>query len=78
MTPAQEKAKELVSKFTFFKIPESEAKFYNPKQCALICVEEIEDAHIKRYSRSRTEFDKLKDESLKQFWNEVKQEIEKI
>ena len=43
MTP-KEKAKELISKFTFLKTPESDNKFYNPIQCALICVEEINNS----------------------------------
>lgn len=38
---AERKAKELISKFTFLTYQESDAKFYNPKQCALICVDEI-------------------------------------
>ena len=33
---SKEKAKELISKFTFLSLPESDAKFYNPKQCSLI------------------------------------------
>jgi len=37
MTPKEE-AKGLILKFTFLKTPESDNKFYNPKQCALIAV----------------------------------------
>ena len=62
MTP-KEKAKELISKFTFLSYPESDAKFYNPKQCALIAVDEILQHCY---------------EVMKPFWEEVKQEIEKL
>jgi len=42
MTP-KEKAKELILKFTFLT-PEGDNKFYNPIQCALICVDEINNS----------------------------------
>lgn len=65
MTP-KEKAKELISKFTFLKLPESDSKFYNPKQCALIAVDEIMNALEKNGDWN---YD---------YWQEVKQEIEKL
>jgi hypothetical protein len=75
MTP-QDKAKELVSKFTFLSYPESNMKFYNPKQCALIAVDEIIDQweYIDTY---------IADLGGKlnlnlHFWQQVKQEIEKL
>jgi len=43
-------------------IPSSKAEWYESKQCALIAVDEIMKAHS---------FDKM-------YWEEVKQEIEKL
>jgi hypothetical protein len=71
MTP-KEKAKELVSKFTFLSYPESNEKFYNPKQCALIAVHEIRNIlsmpNIPKYYPIVTD----------EYWEQVKQEIEKL
>ena len=40
-TEPKDKAKELVSKFTFYQLPEDKRFLIdNPKQCALICVDE--------------------------------------
>ena len=59
MTP-KEKAAELISKFTFLSLPESNAKFYNPKQCALIAVEELLDTEDHLYwNEVRKEIEKL-------------------
>ena len=80
MTP-QEKAKELVSKFTFLTYPESDAKFYNPKQCALIAVDEIiltcafNDYKTKKHFEHCNDYD---DSYFWTYWEEVKQEIEKL
>jgi len=68
MTP-KEKAKELISKFTFLTYPESDAKFYNPKQCALIAVDEI----IKEYG---TYYKIEVDGKYVSYWKEVKNQIE--
>ena len=63
MTP-KEKAKELISKFTFFKHPEDKRDLVNnTKQCALICVDEIIE--------ETTAF-------VKAYWIEVKEEINKL
>jgi len=67
MTP-KEKAKELISKFTFLKLPESDSKFYNPKQCALIAVREIIEALKNNAANSASWL----------YYEEVKQEIEKL
>jgi hypothetical protein len=67
---AKEKAKELVSKFKFLTYPESNAEFYNPKQCALIAVDEIIEAidwHEYLYPDYTAEY-----------WKQVKYEIEKL
>ncbi len=71
MTP-KEKAKELVSKFTFLSYPESNEKFYNPKQCALIAVDEI----IKEINITSYLIKFQIDYGIYLYWEEVKQEIE--
>jgi hypothetical protein len=72
MTP-KEKAKQLVSKFTFLSYPESNEKFYNPKQCALIAVDEMINTGLlldsSIYVMVKTSLD---------YWQQVKQEIEKL
>ena len=74
MTP-KEKAEELIKKFTFNTRCFSETKgwedyLYDAKQCALIAVDEILDIdNIKPYV--------LHKEIIK-FYQEVKQEIEKL
>ena len=84
MTP-KEKAKELVDKFrdyaySYELVDELEdTEDWNAKQCALICVDEI----VKILMNLRGEFMDLKNisysktESL-EYWQEVKQEIEKL
>jgi hypothetical protein len=75
MTP-KEKAQELVDKFREFADgTDSETDRYSPgvekekaKQCALIAVEEILNSILGNY-----EFD-----FLRNYWQEVKQEIEKL
>jgi hypothetical protein len=77
MTP-KEKAKELISKFTFLTYPESNAKFYNPKQCALIAVDELikearfSSEYIEEVFFTTGYYDK------QDYWQEVKQEIENL
>lgn len=80
MTP-KEKAKELVERFTpdtmiytwdgnGYKVDE-ETSMCNAKNCALICIEEIQDANPMS--------DELYDnESTLIYWEEVKQEITKL
>jgi len=69
MTP-KEKAQELVDNFSNFTIQESwQSKNYFAIECALIAVDEIIDSIIiKNYS----------DADKYDYWNEVKQEIEKL
>ena len=67
MTP-KEKAKELVNKFLL-----NAMTYEMAKQCAIICVDEIIN-HIDKCGYSGYEYD-LPPEI---FWNEVKQEIEKL
>ena len=63
MTP-QKKAKELVDKFSNVPLLDS----YEAKQCALVAVDEI-----------ILEMDSVMlPNPFKQYWNEVKQEIEKL
>lgn len=73
----KEKANELVSKFTFFSIPEDSTPLPNPKQCALICVDEMIDNGnllINPFA-SYLKIDSIKTEM---YWQEVKQEINKL
>jgi hypothetical protein len=63
MTP-KEKAKELVDKFSNVPLLDS----YEAKQCALVAVDEI-----------ILEMDNVMlPNPFKQYWNEIKQEIEKL
>ena len=69
MTP-KEKAKELIEKYQFVEIANYTSMF-EIKECALITVDEIlnDDWYI------TTQEDLIK---RKEYWQEVKQEIEKI
>ncbi len=72
MTP-EEKATELVKKFTYNTRCFSETKgwedtLYDAKQCALIAVDEIIQAMDSV----------MLPNPFKQYWNKVKQEIEKL
>jgi hypothetical protein len=66
MTP-KEKAKELVGKYSFVYI-QNYTSMFEVKQCALIAIDEIISAceynHVEIYNTI--------------WWNEVKQEIEKL
>jgi len=68
MTP-KEKAKELIGKYVFLTVKDfSDKNFEQTKQCALIAVDEaIEESYLvdKTYCRQ-------------EYWEEVKQEIEKL
>ena len=83
MTP-KDKAKELVSKFTFYQLPEDKRiLFDNAKQCALICIDEIlkanEKISLKDLSETMQTNDilcQLTDNAM--YWQEVKQEINKL
>ena len=70
MTP-KDKAKELIVNFSDVGlITSTEAK-----QCALIAVDEILDNNEQCLSRYRTNYDRI---CIKEYWLEVKQEIEKL
>jgi hypothetical protein len=73
---AKEKAKELMAKFQFVYIPNYTSQ-HEVKECAIICVEEImqateqafiDDLEDANYSFSHT----------KEYWQQVKTEIEKL
>ena len=66
MTQAKEKAREILIKMQFQKEP---LKFEQAKQCALIAVDEI--LNVKSFLKSMP----LQDVK---YWQEVKQEIEKL
>ncbi len=75
MTP-KEKAKELIDRFynhTFNVEKDTEDNFSSAKQCALIAIEEIlNEVDDNTYKIGRNKL------SSKQFWLEVKQEIDKL
>jgi hypothetical protein len=83
MTPAKEKAKELVDKYKYNTRAWNETNgwqdcSYNAKQCALIAVDEIlaeVPTEILDTYKGETHFI-INDRYL--FWQEVKQEIEKL
>ena len=67
MTP-KEKAKELVSKFTFYQLPEDKRILVdNAKQCALICLNQMKDDSLS-----------YGDVNAEDWLKEVKQEINKL
>jgi hypothetical protein len=63
MTP-KEKAEELVYKFVQYTPADSELEYPYAKQCALIAVQQILEIIFSDYDW--------------QYWNEVKQELEKL
>ena len=76
---AKEKAKELVSKFTFYQLPEDKRILIdNPKQCALTCVDEkiasaIRIKHPMNTNRMNRRVDRIVSEL-----EEIKKEIKKL
>ncbi len=75
MTP-QEKAEELISKMWVYAIPNSDGSWRNAKQCALIAVDEILNVLSQNeYLEDRGEYCENRE---RLYWQEVKQEIEKL
>lgn len=76
MTP-KEKAKELYDKFSPHVLywdgdSYNRTEIDHAKKCSLLCVDElIECTHADDWSRKRIKFDK-------QYWQQVKQELEKL
>ena len=68
MTP-KEKAKELVEKYAIWSWTDV-CDYEGAKQCALIAVDEILESHYKLLSGVNP--------SVYKYWQEVKQEIEKL
>ena len=69
---AKEKAKDLVDKYSTYVVMwtgEIEVQNQNVKQCALIAVDEIISIKLLWYQKDTKELD---------YWQEVKQEIEKL
>tara|TARA_R110000787_G_C13179938_1_gene421722 strand:+ start:346 stop:570 length:225 start_codon:yes stop_codon:yes gene_type:complete len=72
---AKDKAKELVSKFTFYQLPEDKRILIdNPKQCALICVDEI----LRTEPTNKIHTFKTDLQISKEYWQEVKEEIKEL
>jgi hypothetical protein len=70
MTP-KEKAKEIYQKYEFIYIQNYTSK-HEVKQCALIAVDEI--AKCTLYRKQKFDNDRFSED----YWQEVKQEIEKL
>ncbi len=64
---AKEKAKELVNKMVC-NIPQHYDEYQQAKDCALICVEEIIESVTSDWVHDKN----------KEYWQEVKKEIEKL
>ena len=84
MTP-KEKAKELIDKFkkhsrplsSGFLVMNEDTTILSAKQCALICVDEIQSfIPYKTYKNTLHPYDGA--ELSTDYWQEVKQEIEKL
>jgi hypothetical protein len=70
MTP-QEKAKELVHKMWIYALPNAKGSWVNAKKLSLIAVDEI-------YNEIDDNYDTLHSSDRKQYWQDVKSEIEKL
>jgi hypothetical protein len=72
MTP-QEKAKELVEKFSVYADTFHEGNLKNAKQCAMIVCDELYKAS--HYVIDRPDY---QGEGYNEYWTKVKQELEKL
>ena len=70
MSQAKDKAKELVDRFYFSKISTNRFRNEEAKQCALICVDEM--------LKNEVNTTMYPNDSIMDYWEEVKQEIEKL
>lgn len=79
MTP-KEKANEILDKYWLMDNIIPQLSKENAKQCALICVDEILELNIVWYDEKLVkDYPKnYKNDQTIEFWNEVKQEIEKL
>ena len=80
MTP-KEKAVELVDKMYATQVPEYGITFYEAKDCALIAVDETLNMFIEIHNKFQDvgllKFS-VEEAATYKFWQEVKQEIEKL
>lgn len=78
MTP-EEKAKELVERYSdLFETPLTRGmKFQESKEAALICVNEIINANPYYFFPGR-KVTRVEDHSTKDFWQQVKEQINKL
>jgi hypothetical protein len=75
MTP-KEKSKELIGKYAFYTITDfSDENFEQTKQCALIAVDEILKCIVPKDDDERYAFELCGNQF---YWQEVKEEIEKL
>ena len=77
MTPKQ-KAIQLVNKFMSYADSNHYGSIASAKQCALIAVDEIIEVTAPDCDRYEPYYLELKAEMTQQYWQEVKQEIEKL
>jgi hypothetical protein len=72
---SKEKAEELVRKYYSFGLnnPAQSFSWYECKQCALIAVDEIIDSYIQEKNNGY-----IVSEKIIPYWEEVKEEIEKL
>lgn len=73
MTP-KEKAMELVEKYFRHELLHWDLSYIQAKQCALIAVDEILNYDI----RAKCEVQFIIEQRIESYWQEVKQEIEKL
>ena len=80
----KEKAKELVDRFYFepnfsrYHSKDSEYQKIAAKKCALICVDEILKIQPLRSTKMDAKMDRYSESDSAEYWQEVKQEIEKL
>jgi hypothetical protein len=74
---AKEKAKELIDKMWIYAIPNANGSWNNAKQSALICVDEILESLELIEELNSAFLSQYKNNNI-DYWQEVKQEIEKL
>jgi len=79
---AKEKAKELIDKYSICITTHKGTSIIGKemaKQCALICIDEIFKLNIIWYDKDFADkYKEIKPEMTLEFWEEAKQEIEKL
>jgi hypothetical protein len=76
MTP-KEKAEYLVDRFVQYTPADSEFEYPYAKECALILIKEMLDSAARIWGGRDTETGKTARDSYREYWYEVKSEVEK-